>query len=105
MSVSKKKATNNVLEDEMYLAKLIATTKARGMRAIRGHMFTTAYGLYLGLREAKRGEAAFCCASGAARLAGLPYVDGLISGNDNYGFVEGPGFLIGQAFYDACKAL
>lgn len=98
------KSNDNIPEAELITAKLIATAKSRGLRAIRHNYY-----------EKQGNKIVGCCAIGAARLYSHQLRNklensypGVVAGNDAliYGAlaVEPPGYVIGESFYDAVNS-
>lgn len=92
---------------ELLLARLIQETKARGLRATAGAYYRNRRG-----KPCTEAEAVACCVNGAACLGSKrPHTNvgwyalasGSASGNDGCPLAFGPGYALGQAYYDACK--
>lgn len=74
---------DEIPEDEMLLAEMIAAAESRGLTHCTGAFFRDNKGKYL--MEAEAPEAVSCCAAGAIRLLGEPqspwsrlYVNGVV---------------------------
>lgn len=95
-------SNDNVPEDEMLLATLIAEVRSRGWSSCRGSFFKDSSGRPVGFDSPTVSR---CCVLGAAELlpgARIPF--GAVSGNDGRSHVaaDPDGYALGQSFYDAC---